>query len=195
MLSDKLFCKILVLKDCLELFKKMNDQIRIMFTFFFSVIASDWFLVSKSGENLIQVVNSMTWSNCSSGNLLPSYLIPDSFCQDSRLFASHLCLFAWISMLSHIALLSLYLCSLYPSPYTFFPPLIFLVLLCPKPFHHYFYPWVCFQSSFFFLFHFHFVIYLLSLGGWGVIGHFRAFFQELMDLAQSVMHSWTLHSS
>ena len=38
MLSDKLSSKILVLKGCLELFKKMNDQIRIMFTFFFQLL-------------------------------------------------------------------------------------------------------------------------------------------------------------
>lgn len=64
-------------KDWLKLFKNMNNENSAHFLFsffFFPILAKDWILQGKSEENLTQAVNFMTWSNCSLGNLLPSYL-------------------------------------------------------------------------------------------------------------------------
>lgn len=94
-----------------------------------------------------------------------------------RLFASHLSPFnmsfdSVIHLPPQSVPLTLFPQIVFSLTCLFFSPALRLVLSLIWP------------SIILFLFHLHFVIYLLFLGFWGVIQQFRTFsFQELMDLA------------
>lgn len=134
---------------------------------------------------MIQVVNYMTWANCTIFFLLiqfqvapariPAYL-PNTF----ALFHVFQCY--------HILPLSVYTSLLsitFPTSFFFFP-LMFPFLLCPKPLHHCFDPWpeLWLTLSSFWVW-VHCIIYLLSFGDEGWLSTLE-FFQELIDLA----HFW-----